>query len=147
MLLNLARALRDGGNDAAAEQVSQAALQLRADECSDCHALWLAAGCAARGEIETAQQLLDNVRPGVLDAYYTCLHEVVKATTEVCLAPADQKAACFARVRGQLRSALRRLPRPMRSPALRKAVRGLTRRIAVDRGGMGARLWHWMQNY
>jgi tetratricopeptide (TPR) repeat protein len=78
LLLNLAASLRERFRDRAARQVSEHALTLPRDHCSDAHAVWLAYDDALAGRADAARARLDRVQPATLLKYYRCLHALLQ---------------------------------------------------------------------
>jgi len=145
MLVNVVDGLRALGRDAEAVEASQAALSMPPAYGQHLHHLWLAADEACGGNVAAAKHHLENVGAESLDNDYQFLLTAVQSVVEMADAsPADAQQV-FRDVRRRLSQARSAYQVYSYEPARRRIYRRCLAAVAGYRGGVVAKVWHWMR--
>lgn len=134
MLLNLAGALRDLGQDAEAAEVGKHALTLTRDHTFSEHNIWLAIDAGFAGERAESERLLANVDEKAISDYRRFLLRIAQALLAIGGEPAPLSSAAYARAVTRLRGLYRLVPTVLEEPALRRFLGKALWRVARVRG-------------
>lgn len=143
MLINLTLSLLRLKRHKAAAQVSQKALKLPTDHCSDHHRLWAAMGAAQSGSGIKAARLLEPISVEVLHPSYQALYHLVLAMVRGTRQGA--KALRWPKAKEHIQQAIKAQPQLWQSSLFRTCFRQAVWYIARQSRTLTGCVWAYWQ--
>jgi len=145
MLVNAMEGLRALGRDAEAVEAGQTALSMPPAHGQHLRHLWFASDEACGGNVVAAKHHLENVDAEALDNDYQFLLTLVQSVVDMAEASQADAARIFRDVRRRLSQARSAYQTYSQEPARRRVYRRCLAAVAGYRGGVAAKMWHWMR--
>ncbi|MFB3892677.1 MAG: tetratricopeptide repeat protein [Phycisphaerae bacterium] len=147
VMLSVCLAMRYTGREAEGAQVNQMAIGLPEDLSTPLHHVWLALDAALAARHQTATEHLRKAQFDSLTMYYKFLYLLSEAAVVMARTTPAKTAADFSIAKAKILSAARTYQAYRKDKCALRAFRQTVKLVAKARGGFGAAVWAFLQQF